>query len=313
MIFQNTHHNGKGVRVLGVRGLGDRTSILQRLVVPALGGLVLLSVTIPQPARAAGAGQLALVQRASLPASPADKAWSDVAVVPVPLVVQDMVEPRLLDASTAEVRVRAATDGTRVAFLLDWDDATGNDEQKPSSFIDACAVQLPATVAADVPAPQMGEPGRGVEISYWRASWQAMVDGRPDTLKAIYPNAAIDHYPFEAESLEKDPAAKEEMAKRYAPARAVGNTMAGPRQQPVEDLIAEGPGSLSPAPKSQSTGSGKRGAKGWSVMIVRPLPQGLTPGKRTQVAFAVWQGAHGESGARKMRSVWMPLAREANK
>ena len=33
----------------------------------------------------------------------------------------------------------------------------------------------------------------------------------------------------------------------------------------------------------------------------------------SQVAFAVWQGAHGEVGARKMRSAWIPLALEAGK
>ncbi len=42
-------------------------------------------------------------------------------------------------------------------------------------------------------------------------------------------------------------------------------------------------------------------------MLSRPLPTGLDPGMRTQVAFAVWQGAHQEVGARKMRSVWVPL------
>jgi hypothetical protein len=45
------------------------------------------------------------------------------------------------------------------------------------------------------------------------------------------------------------------MAARYAPARAVGNEMAGPRERPVEDLIAEGPGTLSPAASQNSTGA----------------------------------------------------------
>ena len=102
----------------------------------------------------------------------------------------------------------------------------------------------------------------------------------------------------------------EEMAKRYAPARAAGNAMAGPRQSAVEDLIAEGPGTLSPAAKQQSSGAGKRTATGWTVMLVRPLPAPMAGGKRSQVAFAVWDGAHGEVGARKMRSVWVPISLE---
>jgi hypothetical protein len=45
-------------------------------------------------------------------------------------------------------------------------------------------------------------------------------------------------------------------------------------------------------------------------MLVRPLPKALAAGKRSQVALAVWDGARGEVGARKMRSVWVPIATE---
>ena len=68
--------------------------------------------------------------------------------------------------------------------------------------------------------------------------WQAIVDGRADNINALYPNASIDHYPSEAKSLENNPQALSDAAARYAPARALGNRRAGPRQQPVEDMIA---------------------------------------------------------------------------
>jgi DMSO reductase family type II enzyme heme b subunit len=100
------------------------------------------------------------------------------------------------------------------------------------------------------------------------------------------------------------------MQLRYAPARALGNQLAGPRTQPVADLVADGPGTLTPASADTSTGQGKRTPGGWSVLIVRKLPAGLAAGARTQVAFAVWQGAHEESGARKMRTGWNPLLLE---
>jgi hypothetical protein len=48
-------------------------------------------------------------------------------------------------------------------------------------------------------------------------------------------------------------------------------------------------------------------------MMVRPLPEGLAPKKRTSVAFAVWQGSNREAGARKMRSGWSPLAMQEKK
>ena len=255
--------------------------------------------------------EVVAVTRSSLPSGPTDPAWNELPVHVAPLLLQDMVEPRQLAPTTREVRVRAASDGVKVAFRLEWTDATRDDRPGPARFADACAVQVPAKVERDVPAPQMGEAGRAVEISFWRASWQAVVDGRGDSIRDLYPNASVDHYPFEAASLEKDPQAKGEMALRYAPARALGNAMAGPRRNPVEDLIAEGPGSLSPARATQSSGKGERTPSGWSVVIARPIPAGLAPGTRSQVAFAVWEGSHQEGGSRKMRTGWIPMSLKA--
>jgi DMSO reductase family type II enzyme heme b subunit len=98
------------------------------------------------------------------------------------------------------------------------------------------------------------------------------------------------------------------MAKRYAPARSLANLMAGPRTVPVQDLLAEGPGTIRPAEKTFSSGSGKYSQGAWSVLLIRPLPNGAQPGGRTQVAFAVWEGSHQEVGARKMRSAWISLS-----
>lgn len=248
-----------------------------------------------------------------LPSDPADRAWEAFPVHRAPMLLQDLVEPRLMTPSTAEVRVRAASDGSRVAFRIEWDDASKEDLPGPAKFADACAVQLPARTEPDVPAPQMGEIGKPVEIAQWRATWQAVVDGRPDDIHALYPGAATPHYPFDAASLPPGSPDQVAMAQRYAPARALGNAMAGPRKQPVEDLVAEGPGSLHPAPKAISEGKGSRTPTGWAVVISRPLPAGLSPGGRTQVAFAVWQGDAGEVGARKMRTAWTPMKLEGRK
>ena len=94
---------------------------------------------------------------------------------------------------------------------------------------------------------------------------------------------------------------------RYAPARALGNRRAGPRDQPVEDLIAEGPSTLSPAPNAVSKGKGVKTPKGWAVVISRPMPAGFSAATPSQIAFAVWEGSHIEVGARKMRTGWVPL------
>jgi DMSO reductase family type II enzyme heme b subunit len=247
------------------------------------------------------------VRAAVLPTSPADPAWKNAPAFTAPLVLQDMVEPRLLLSSTPAVQVQALTDGARIAFRLTWTDSTQNDLPGAARFIDACAVQLPAEVSPNVPAPQMGEVGMPVEITYWSAAWQASVNGRPDSIQAYYPNASVDHYPFQAPSLAPGSEAQDAMMRRYAPAHAV-HRLEHPADRPVQDLRAEGPGTITPLPETRSNGAGTWAAQSWSVVITRALPAALQGQARSQVAFAVWNGAQQEVGARKMRSVWIPLS-----
>jgi DMSO reductase family type II enzyme heme b subunit len=233
--------------------------------------------------------------------------WDAVSLHTSKMILQDLVEPRLLEPSTSEVLVKAITNGSEIAFRLEWMDESQSDMPGPRHFIDGCAVQLPSKTDPNVPAPQMGEVGKTVEISYWRADWQAIVEGRADNINAIYPNASIDHYAAEAKPLENNPQAQAETAARYAPARALGSRRSGPREQPVEDLIAEGPSTLSPAPNAISKGKGIKTPKGWAVVISRPMPAGFSTATPSQIAFAVWEGSHIEVGARKMRTGWVPL------
>jgi len=248
-----------------------------------------------------------VVQVKEITLDPNSAVWNDISLHVSKMILQDLVDPRLMEPSTAEIQVKAITDGSQIAFRMEWLDATQNDMPGPKHFIDGCAVQLPAKIEANVPAPQMGEAGKTVEISFWRADWQAIVEGRADAITSIYPNASVDHYPSEAKSLEGKPQAQAEAAARYAPSRALGNRRAGPREQPVEDLIAEGPSTLSPAPNAVSKGKGVRTKEGWAVVISRPLPAGFSAATPSQIAFAVWEASHTEVGARKMRTGWVPL------
>ena len=280
---------------------------VNRCAAAVLGTVLALAAVSPTLAAPVATTEVIAARQAAVPKTGDAAAWKVVPVYTGPLIVQDMVEPRLMEPSTSQVQVQAVTDGTRIAFRLQWADATKDELPGIARYSDACAVQLPVTTGPDVPAPQMGEAQRPVEITYWRAFWQGAVDGRPDTIKALYPGAAVDHYPFEAASLPPGSEAQREMAQRYAPARALGNDMEGPRDRPVQDLIAEGPSTIRPAPETRSEGRGVRTDDGWVVVLSRPLPKGVATGSRTQVAFAVWQGSHQEAGARKMRSPWVPL------
>ena len=159
------------------------------------------------------------ISKPAITLDPNDAVWNDVSMHVSKLILQDLVDPRLMEASTQDVSVKAITNGTEIAFRLEWLDGTQNDLPKPQHFMDGCAVQVPVVIDKNVPAPQMGEIGKTVQISYWRADWQAIMDGRADVITSIYPNASVDHYPFEAKSLEKDPNAQKEMA-LYAPSDA---------------------------------------------------------------------------------------------
>jgi len=287
---------GKQIRSLLPRCLGEKVRMRRIVLVVAMGALAGCQKAPPPPVT-----EVVLTAAASLPAEPGDAAWQTAPEYAAKLLLQDMVEPRLLQPSTSEVRVRALHNGKEVAFRLEWADATPNDTPGPAKFSDGCAVQVPAHAGPSLPAPQMGEPGKPVEITFWTANWQAIVNGRPDEINALYPHAAIDGYPFKAAALEKDSPTQKEMAVRYAPARALGNNRGGPRTVPVEDYLAEGPGTISPNKAGASKGTGRRTPTGWAVVITRPLPESR------QVAFAVWDGAHEEVGARKMRTGWIPM------
>lgn len=256
----------------------------------------------PQPP----SSEIVMLEVERVPAHPEDPAWQKAPEHVGKLLLQDIVEPRQLKATTTEVRVRALEDGEKAAFRLQWNDPTRDDVPGPGRFLDACALQVPLEAGPSLPAPQMGEPGKPVEILFWNAGWQAISEGRPHTLQALYPNAWVDHYPYEAPPLKKNPAIQREMEALYLPSQALGNRRGGPRLVPVEQYVAEGPGTLSPAPGSNSQGMGMRTKGGWSVVLIRTLP------KSRHVALAVWDGAQGESGGIKMRTGWIPL-RQAGK
>jgi len=273
----------------------------------ALGFAALVGSCRKQAAPAPEKVTALLVSR--LPSAPGDPLWSRAPVYAAELLLQDLVEPRRLERTTERLSVRALTDGRLVAFRLNWDDPTEDSRAAgPSQFADACAVQFPARIETTVPAPQMGEAGKPVVIAYWNAAWQRSAEKKTETLRDYYPNAAVDHYPFEAPSLREGSPERKAMAKRYSPARAVENPVSGRPARCVQDLLAEGPGTLTIRSEQVSTGSGVRSDGGWSVVIVTPLPERVHSSAPLQVAFAVWDGGRGERGSRKMRTAWIPLA-----
>ncbi len=244
---------------------------------------------------------------------PNSKLWNRVSEYPAKLMVQDVAEPKLIEPGVDLVRVRAMHNGSWIVFRLEWEDKSQSIIPEPGRGSDAAALQFPVQAGTEVPDAAMGEKGKGVGIWFWKSVWQDDLErarqGKGDRIASLYPNAATDHYPYEA-----NPAVRAEMEKRYAPARAAGNPIAV-NGSPVQVLVAEGFGNVTPAPVQEGGGRGIWKAGRWLTTIARPLRPApemgtLEVGKKSYVAFAVWDGAAGHTGSRKMRSGWVPLVLE---
>ena len=135
---------------------------MRYLTIAILSSLVVIAscsaLQVPTP-------EVNVIQVKEIALDPNDSAWAPVSLHTSKMILQDLVEPRLMEASTQEVNVKAMTNGTEMAFRLEWVDETQSDLPGPRHFIDGAAVQLPAKIEPNVPAPQMGEVGKTVEIS----------------------------------------------------------------------------------------------------------------------------------------------------
>jgi hypothetical protein len=257
--------------------------------------------------------------KAAWPAlDPSSPFWEKARETVIALLPQDVTEPRLLEKGAESLRLCALHNGAEIAFRLEWADVSPDGITSASGRSDACAIELPATGGnGPLPDSMMGEKGKPVHIVYWRFASQERLEGKPHGVAALYPNAWIDHYPFEAA---RDEAARAEMETRYAPARAAKNPVATERdRRAVEDLLAEGFGTLAPAPEQTSSGRGVHEGGRWRVVISRPLDFAanartqLRPGTNGFVAVAVWDGSKGHAGGKKMRSIWVPMEIEGEK
>jgi len=133
---------------------------------------------------------------------PHSKLWNDAAEHPAALVQQVITEPMLTEPGVELVKVRALHNGEWIVFRLEWSDPTQDLIPRPGTSSDAAAVQFPLAGDGDVPSFAMGEEGKGVRIWYWKAVWQDDARragaGGGDRISSLYPNAAVDHYPYEA-------------------------------------------------------------------------------------------------------------------
>ncbi len=258
--------------------------------------------------------------RGRVPRDPLDGAWTQIPAVRVRL--RPLWERRQF---VETLTVRVVHDGREVAFLLEWDDPVQDQAfLRHQDFRDAVAVQFPVRPGGSLetaPSFVMGDAQGAVNIWHWKADWEADLRKFAD-VSDVYPNMAWDDYPFQtavpAASRGDRPAQAPLTAfdPTFLPAWKVGNTFSNLRRvSPVEDLNATGPGTLTPQPPGDQDVGGRGVWQGgrWHVVMVRRLQTRsdrdvqLRPGGAVPVAFAVWDGAHGDRDGQKSVSTWLLL------
>lgn len=239
---------------------------------------------------------------------PGADAWKSAERALVALAPQQIAQPFLDKAGVTALDARALHNGTEVALLLEWDDDSVDDLDGIRRYHDAVAVQLPTKSGAP-PALTMGAPGSPVHILQWRATWQRDIDSEGHTgVDQIYPAVVHDVMP--------DDVLPPKTAQLYWVGREAGNPLSlHMRSSPVEEVVAEGFGSVTHLPSQTARGHGVNEDGRWRVVVAVPsaragVGEALAPGTSWPVAFAVWLGSEENRGGRKHIANWQTLVLE---
>lgn len=232
---------------------------------------------------------------------PLAKVWDIAPATEIPLSAQQVTVP-MGGGSIRAVTVRALHDGERIYFRLEWEDPTRDVSSFGSQqFRDAAAIQFPAGGDSSLPSFCMGQADGRVNIWHWKADWQEDIDRGFVKITDVYPNTAVDYYPFEDDVT-------------FYPGRAVGNLLSQTeRTTPVENLVATGFGTLTSAQEQPVQGRGIWQGGKWYVVFARemksddPAYTPFTTNQTTNVAFAVWDGSQGERDGMKSVSQFAEL------
>jgi DMSO reductase family type II enzyme heme b subunit len=188
-----------------------------------------------------------------------------------------------------QVNIKAFHNGRQIFFRLEWEDSTEDRNLGRNIFSDACAILFPFEEEPPPQALMMGFSG-GANIWQWKAARDAKVHGGAVGTERAYTDY---YYPYQEQ--EVFPIAKSQI------------------ESAVEELTAHGVGTVASKQKQRAWGRGLWQGGRWSVVMMRQLMTDddqdvqFIPGRSRAAAFAVWDGARGDRGARKSISGWVIL------
>ena len=221
--------------------------------------------------------------------------------------------------SIHQVEARGFHNRRWMYISLTWYDITKDTRRvAPQQFADTAALMFPVTRPAEISpkspfSPRMGDKGKMVNILQWKADWEedlGSYEGLVD-VEDEYPHYTTKYY---------DPVVDRVKELDNTPERQGGGLAAGnPLSQPgrvgsVEELNAEGFGTLTSQDHQDAFGSASWQDGKWTVVIAKPLSTvdpndtQFEPGSATFVNFAVWNGHEQDMNGQKSVSLrWHPI------
>lgn len=257
--------------------------------------------------------EIPVIRVEELPLHPEDGQWRD-----VPRSNLHLMPLWWRSDRPEELTVQAVHNGNEIALLLTWYDDTHDQlALRPQDFRDAAAIEFASV--DDPPFFAMGARGEFVNIWMWKSERQADLEPAFQDLDKQYPNMGIDAYPNLRRSELEQPtrnALTLESDSVFVTGWGAGNIVSDPtRKSPVEDLHAQGFGSLSARlpidQRVQATGGFTTGT--YRVLFRRALDGhgdhaiNFEAGKKVSAAFAIWNGSAGDRDGKKSVTIWQKL------
>jgi len=145
-----------------------------------------------------GLSQVVIVSKylkGDLPQGPESPLWDKGQSVNIPMAGQIVAPPRLYKPGVMDLVVKSLHNDEEVAFLLQWEDKTkdGGTVIEGKAYSDAIALQFPVELYAGNVKPSfiMGEPGKAVNIWYWKANGE-VAEMNAEGPELIYPQKGLD-------------------------------------------------------------------------------------------------------------------------